>query len=67
MSCGLVQVTAPVSLSLEHQPYNYHPITQEARFRLLHIHPGEGDEPVRGELVNVSINERHSCETVSYT
>lgn len=41
--------------------------SNETGIRLLHLHSDEGDEPVRGELVIVSIDERHDFEAISYT
>lgn len=57
LSCG----------SYRDQPYVYKPIKQRSEIRLLKIQPGEGDDPIRGELVIISTNSQENYDAVSYT
>lgn len=57
LSCG----------SSRDHPYVYEPIKQRSEIRLLKIQPGEGDNPIRGELIKISTNSQHDYDAVSYT
>lgn len=53
--------------STRDHPYTYEPIKQRSEIRLLKIQPGEGDDPIRGELVTISTDSQHEYDAVSYT
>lgn len=72
ISCGFMQAMplappTPAILHDEPQPYIYQPVQPDSEIRLFQLRPGEADEPVRGELLNININARHEYEVVSYT
>lgn len=52
---------------MELQLYAYQPIKQKSEIRLFMPQAGNGDEPIRGELVTISTGDRHDYNAVSYT
>ncbi|KAI1245278.1 hypothetical protein MGN70_012168 [Eutypa lata] len=49
------------------QSYTYSPLSQEKReIRLLKLYPGEAEDPLAGDLLTVSLNDRPVYDALSY-
>jgi hypothetical protein len=47
--------------------FQYSPLSSSSDIRLIILEPGIGDEPVRCQLVHISLDENPSYEALSYT
>lgn len=48
-------------------PYSYGPLTDKSGIRVLHVSPGNDDEPLRGTLVHVNLDTHPFYKALSYT
>ena len=59
---AMARILYPPSMA----PYKYYPLVGKAEIRLLHILPGELDDPLRGNLVTKDLDAFPSYQTLSY-